>query len=120
VDQDGNVLDILIQQRRDTHTAKPFFRTLLTGLPSVPRVIITDQLTSYGAAKWEMLPGVEHRQHRDLHNRVDNSHQPTRQREWCMQGGTSAGHPQRFLAAYGPLAHHCRPHRHRLLAHVYR
>jgi putative transposase len=66
VDQDGNLLDILLQRRRDTHTAKPFFRTLLTGLLSVPRVIITDQRTSYRAAKWERLPGVEHRQHRDL------------------------------------------------------
>jgi len=43
--------------------AKRFFRKLLKGLQYVPRVIITDKLKSYGAAKREILPGVEHRQH---------------------------------------------------------
>jgi putative transposase len=62
VDQGGNVLDILVQRRRDKHAAKKFFRKLLKGLTYVPRVIITDKLKSYGAAKREMLPGVEHRQ----------------------------------------------------------
>jgi putative transposase len=63
VDQDGNVLDILVQSRRNTHAAKRFFRKLLKGVQYVPRVIITDKLKSYGAAKREILPGVEHRQH---------------------------------------------------------
>src|ERR1700730_6164163 len=63
VDQDGNVLDILVQSRRNKHAAKRFFRKLLKGLQYVPRVIITDKLKSYGAAKREILPGVEHRQH---------------------------------------------------------
>ena len=120
VDQDGNVLDILVQRRRDKHAAKKFFRKLLKGLTYVPRVIITDKRKSYGAAKREMLPGVEHRQHRYLNNRAENSHQPTRQRERRMQGCKSAGHAQRFLAAYGPIAKHFRPRRHRLSARVYR
>jgi putative transposase len=81
VDQDGTVLDILVQRRRDKHAVKTFFRKLLKGLKYVPRVIITDTLASYGAAKREVLPGVEHRQHRYLNNRAENSHQPTRQRE---------------------------------------
>src|SRR5688500_8572823 len=66
VDQDGHVLDILVQRRRDKQAAKKFFRKLLKGLAYVPRVIITDQLKSYSAAKREMLPRVEHRQHRYL------------------------------------------------------
>jgi putative transposase len=77
VDQDGHVLDILVQSRRDKHGAKQFFRKLLNGCRYVPRVIITDRLKSYGAAKREILPGVEHRQHRYLNNRAENSHQPT-------------------------------------------
>jgi putative transposase len=63
VDQDGNVLDILVQSRRNKKAAKRFFRKLLKELQYVPRVIITDKLKSYGAAKREILPGVEHRQH---------------------------------------------------------
>src|SRR5215472_6868569 len=93
---------------------------LLKGLTYVPRVIITDKLKSYGAAKQEMLPGVEHRQHRYLNNRAENSHQPTRQRERRMQGFKSSGHARRFLAAYGPIAQHFRPRRHRLSASAYR
>jgi putative transposase len=120
VDQDGTVLDILVQRRRDKPAAKKFFRKLLKGLTYVPRVIITDKLKSYGAAKREILPGVEHRQSRYLNNRCENSHRPTRQREYRMQGFKSAGHAQRFLSAYGPSAQHFRPRRHLLSALAYR
>jgi putative transposase len=65
VDQDGVVLDILVQERRDGKAAKRFFRRLLKGLLYVPRVIVTDKLRSYGVAKCQMLPGVEHRQSRE-------------------------------------------------------
>ena len=82
----------------------------------MPRVIITDQLKSYGAAMRESLPSVEHRQHRYLNNRAENSHQPTRHRERHMQRFKSPGHAQRFLSAYGPIALHFRPRRHRLSA----
>jgi putative transposase len=120
VAQDGHILDILVQRRRDKRAAKRFFRNLLKGLTYVPRAIITDQLKSYGAAKREFLPGVEHRQHRYLNNRAENSHQPTRQRERRMQGFKSPGHAQRFLAAYGPIAQHFQPRRHLLPAPIYR
>jgi putative transposase len=120
VDQDGHVLDILVQSRRNKKAAKKFFRKLLKGLMYVPRVLITDKLKSYGAAKREVMPSVEHRQHRYLNNRAENSHQPTRQREWRMQGFKSPGHAQRFLSAYGPIAQHFRPRRHLLSASAYR
>jgi putative transposase len=120
VDQDDTVLDILVQSRRHKQAAKKFFRKLLTGLPYVPRVIITDKLKSYGAAKRELLPGVEHRQRRYLNNRCENSHRPTRPREQRMQGFKSAGHAQRFVSAYGPIAQHFRPRRHLLSASEYR
>jgi len=84
VDQDGNVLDILVQSCRNKKAAKRFFRKLLKGLRYVPRVIITDKLRSYSAAKVEIVPGVEHRQHKGLNNRAENSHQPTRVREKVM------------------------------------
>lgn len=74
----------------------------------MPRGIITDKLKSYGAAKREILPGVEHRPHRYLNNRAENSYQPTCQRERRMQGVKSPGQAQRFLAAYGPIAQHFR------------
>jgi putative transposase len=120
VDQDGHVLDILVQRRRDKKAAKTFFRKLLKGLTYVPRVIITDQLKSYGAALRERLPSVDHRQHRYLNNRAENSHQPTRQRERRMQRFKSPGHAQRFLSAYGPIAQHFRLRRHLLHAPEYR
>jgi putative transposase len=120
VDQEGNVLDILVQRRRDKQAAKKFFRKLLKGLTYVPRVIVTDKLKSYGAAKREILPGVEHRQHRYLNNRAENSHQPTRQRERRMQRFKSSGHAQRFLAASSPIAQHFRFRRHRFAAPAYR
>jgi putative transposase len=59
-DQDGDVLDILVQSRRDKKAAKKFFRKLLKGLRYTPRVIITDKLRSYGAARLEVMPSVEH------------------------------------------------------------
>jgi putative transposase len=119
VDQEGHIIDMLVQRRRDKAAAKTFFRKLLKGLTYVPRGIVTDKLASYGAAKREMRSSVEHRQHRYLNNRAENSHQPTRQRERRTQRLKSAGHAQRFLAAYGPIASHCRPRRHRLSALAY-
>ena len=68
VDQNGIVLDILVQKARDRRAAKRFFRKLLKGLQYVPRVIITDKLRSYSAAKDEVLRSVEHRQHKRLNN----------------------------------------------------
>src|SRR5262247_1949350 len=89
------ILARCVQSRRNKKAARKFFRKLLKGLRYVPRVIIMDKLKSYGAAKREILPGVEHRQSRYLHHRGEHSHRPTRQREHRMQGLKSAGHAQR-------------------------
>jgi putative transposase len=85
VDQNGVVLDILVQPKRDRFAAIRFFRKLLRVTGRKPRVIITDKLRSYGAAKRVVMPGVAHRQHRYLNNRAENSHQPTRERERRMR-----------------------------------
>jgi len=101
VDQDGHVLAILVQARRDQAAAVKFLRKLLKGLAYVPRVVITDKLASYGSALQEILPSVEHRRYKGLHNRAEHSHQPTRERR--MRRFKDPGHAQRFLAAYGPI-----------------
>src|SRR3989441_4726379 len=70
VDQDGDALDILVQSHRDKKAAVRFFRKLLRTLRYVPRVLITDKLRSYGAAKAEVLPSIEHRQQKYQNNRT--------------------------------------------------
>ena len=120
VAQDGVGLDLRVPRRRQMHAAQKFFRKLLTGCPYVPRGIITDKRKSDGAATREFLPGGEQRPHTYLKNRAENSHQPTRQRERRMQGGKSPGQAPRVRAAYGPMAQHVRPRRHRLAALTYR
>ncbi|MCX5505726.1 IS6 family transposase (plasmid) [Streptomyces sp. NBC_00053] len=119
VDADGNVLDILVQGRRDKAAARRFFRKLLKKTWSVPRVIVTDKLRSYGAAHREIMPSVEHRAHKGLNNRAENSHQPTRQRERVMKGFRSVGGAQRFLAAFSGISPHFRPRRHLMTATEY-
>ena len=110
----------LVQSRRNTKAAKRFFRKLLKGLCYAPRVIVTDKLGSYGAAKREILPGVEHRQSRYLNNRCEVSHQPTRRRERHMRRFKSARHAQQFLATHTPIHNHFQLRRHRLSASEYR
>ena len=78
VDQHGHVLDILVQSRRNTKAAERLLRKLLKKQGATPRVMITDKLASYAAAKRVVMPSVEHRQHKGLNNRAENSHQPTR------------------------------------------
>lgn len=113
VDREGNVLDILVQPRRDTAAATTFFRRLLQDRTDVPCVLITDTLPSDGAAKREVLPSVEPRQHKRRNHRAEHAPQPTRRFK-------RPGHARRFLAAYGPIAGHSRPRRHRLTASAYR
>jgi len=120
VDQDGDILDILVQSRRDKKAAKKFFRKLLKRLRFVPRVIITDKLKSYSAAKAEVMPRVEHIQQKYENNRAENSHQPTRLREKAMRRVKSAGHAQRFLSAFGLISSHFRVGRHLYSANGYR
>jgi putative transposase len=92
VDQHGAVIDILVQPRRDRYAAIRFFRKLLRTCGRRPRVMITDKLRSYGAARRVIMPSVAHRQHRYLNNRAENSHQPTRQRERRMKRFKSPEH----------------------------
>src|SRR3569833_1785289 len=103
VDQEGFVLDVLVQSRRDKKAAKRLLRKLLKKQGRAPRVLITDTLRSYGAAKREIMPGVEHRQHKGLNNRAENSHRPTRRRERQMKRFKPAGQAQRFLSAHGQI-----------------
>ncbi len=114
------MLDILVQPRRDQRAAVRSLRRLLKGRAYVPRVVITDTLASDGAAQRDVLPSVEQRRHTGPNNRAANAHQPTRERERRMRRFKDPGHARRFLAAYGPLAGHCRPRRHRLSAAAYR
>ena len=120
VDQDGEVLDILVQSRRDKKAAKKFFRKLLKGQRYVPRVLITDKLKSYNAARADVMPSVEHLQQKYQNNRAENSHQPTRLRERVMRRFKSVGHAQRFLSAFGLISSHFRVGRHLYTANSFR
>src|SRR5919112_936614 len=103
VDQDGLVLDVLVQSRRDQRAAERLLRKLLKRQGRAPRVMVTDKLASYPAAKKELIPGVEHRRHKGLNNRAENSHQPTRRRERQMKRFKSPRQAQRFLSAHGQI-----------------
>src|SRR5918912_552480 len=104
VDHTGMVLDVLVQRRRDKHAAKRLLRKLLKRQCRAPRVMVTDKLPSYGAAKREVMPGVEHRRHKGLNNRAENSHQPTRRRERQMKRFKSARQAQRFLSTHDQVS----------------
>ncbi len=100
VDQNGMVLDEILQCRRNTKTAKHLFVRSMKKHGLVPKRIITDKLRSYGAAKREISPGVEHLSHKGLNNRAENSHLPFRKRERAMQGYRSPGGLQRFVSIH--------------------
>jgi putative transposase len=120
VDQDGLVLDILVQERRNQKAAERFLRRVLDGEERAPRVVVTDKLASYPPALRRVLPGVEHRRHKGLNNRVENSHRPTRKRERVLQRFKSPEHAQRFLEPFSAVHNHFRPRRHVLPADHYR
>lgn len=119
VDANGDVLDILVQSRRNKAAAKRFFRKLFKAWGQ-PRVMITDKLRSYGAAKADLAPGIEHRQHKGLNNRAEASHRHTRRREKIMSRFKSPGQAQRFLSVHDQTAVLFRPKRHRLSARSHR
>ena len=112
VDQDGVILDVLVQPRRDARAAKKFFRKLLKGLCYTPRVLVTDKLGSYCVAHRQALASAEHRRSKYLNNRAENSHQPTRVRERVMKRFASPGQAQRFCSAHGVISSHFRVARH--------
>ncbi len=120
VDQDGDVLDILVQPRRNAKAAKRFFRKLLKGSGYSPRIIVTDKLKSYSAAHRELGIGAEHETGRYRNNRAENSHQPTRQKERQMRGFKSVQQAQRLLWAQGPIGDLFRHDRHLMSARSYR
>ncbi|NLS08199.1 IS6 family transposase [Rhizobium sp. P32RR-XVIII] len=103
VDQDGYVLDEIVQGRRDTKAAKRLLLRLLKKQGMPPKRIITDKLRSYSAAKRDLMPTVEHRSHKGLNNRAENSHLPLRKRERTMQGFRSPGSLQRFISIFSAL-----------------
>ncbi|CAL9332749.1 IS6 family transposase ISRH1 [Streptomyces sp. enrichment culture] len=121
MDRDGSVLDVLVQNRRDEAAARRFLRRLMTRPRAVLRGIVTDEFRSCSTAHREVMASVEHRSHKGLNNRVENSHQPTRQRERVMKGFRSVGGAQRFLSAFSGIPPHFRPHhtstRHRTPTH---
>src|SRR5919198_1878277 len=120
VDQHGIVLDVLVQSRRDAKAAKRLFRKMLKRQGRAPRGMITDKLASYPAAKRDLMPAVEHRRHKGLNNRAENSHQPTRRRERQMKRFKSPGQAQRFLSAHDPINSLFHLHRDRVTADQYR
>ncbi len=100
VDRDGAILDEIPQSGRDKRAAKRLLVRLIKRFGIVPKRIITDKLRSYGAAKRELMPGLDHWSHKGLNNRAENSHLPFRKRERKMQGFRSPGSLQRFAAVH--------------------
>jgi putative transposase len=110
VDQDGNVLDILVQPRRDKRAAKKFFRRLLKRLAYVSRVLITDKLASYSVARREVLPSVEHHRHKGLNNRAATTSPPPRTARPATNASPSGGRspaPRRWPEWHRPLDFGC-------------
>ena len=120
VDQGGDLTEILVQKRKDTRAAQRFFRKLLSSQTEVPIEITTDKLRSYAAAKRDVMPSVPHCHDQYANNRVEVSHEPTREQERQMRGFRSDGHAQRFLNVHGQVNHLFRFGRHLLRAHNYR
>jgi len=125
IDQDGFVLDILLQDKRDTDAAEAFFRRLLDGHGYTPRTITTDKLGSYGAAikRIRELHEAEHVEVRAAlraNNRVERSHEETRERERGMRNFRSVEQAQRFLSVHARVQNLFRTHRHRVPAERHR
>jgi putative transposase len=111
VDQEGYVLDEIVQIHRDTKAARRLLTRLLRKQGRPPKRIITDKLGSYAAAKREVMPNVEHRSHKGLNNRAENSHVPIRKRERMMQGFRSWSALQRFVSTFSVVRNHFVPPR---------
>ena len=120
VDQDGDLIDVLVQKRKDKRAAKRFFRKMLKHQGATPNRITTDKLRSYAAAKREVMPSVVHCQERYANNRAEVSHQPTREQERQMRRFKSMKHAQRFLSVHGVVNNLFRLGRHLLRACHYR
>jgi putative transposase len=120
VDQDGGVIDILVQRRKDAPAAKRFFRKILKSQSGPPRRIVTDRLASYSAAIEQMKIGALHVRDKRANNRAENSHQPTRERERRRRRFKSAKEAQRFLSTYSTIFNQFRQSRHLVSATTHR
>ena len=120
VDEDGDVLDILVQSHRNRRAAVRFFRKLLKTQGRIPRRLITDQLRSYAATCRTVTPSVVHVTDQYANNRAEVSHQPTRHRERQMRRFTSAAHVQRFASVHGVVQNLFRVGRHLLRSRHHR
>ncbi len=116
IDEDGDVIDILVQPRRNRRAASRFFRKLLKRQGGTPRRLITDKLPSYGAALRIVMPSVVHRTDQYANNRAEVSHASTRQRERQMRGFKSARQLQCFASVHGVVQNLFRVGRHLLQA----
>ena len=116
VDQDGEVIDILLQPRRDRHAAARFFRKLLKRSGRVPHRLVTDRLGSYRAAHGVIMPSVAHDTTRYANSRAEVSHQPTRRHERHMRRFKSVAQAQRFLAVHDAVRNLFTIGRHQLRA----
>jgi putative transposase len=114
VDQDGDVIDILVQPRRDQPAAERFFRKLLKGQEREPRQLVTDKLRSYQAAVRTSMPSVVHNTERYANHRAEVSHEPIRQRQRQMRGFKSVAQAQRFWSVHGVIENLFRVGRHLL------
>jgi putative transposase len=103
VDQDGYVLDEIVQSRRNTKAAKRLLIRLMKKQGCLPKRVATDKLRSYGAARRQVMPAVKHRSHKGMNNRAENSHLPLRKRERIMQGFRSPGGLQRFVSIFSAV-----------------
>ncbi|MFG6511368.1 MULTISPECIES: IS6 family transposase [unclassified Sulfitobacter] len=119
VDANGDVLDILVQSRRNAQAAKQFLKKLMKRW-GVPRVLVTDKLRSYGVAVRDLCSGVDHRSHKGLNNRSEASHRHTRRREKIMGRFKTPRQVQRLLSVHDQTATIFRPHRQHLSAASYR
>jgi putative transposase len=103
VDQDGEIVDVFLQRRRDAKAAKRFFKRLLKTHRNEPRKIVTDKLRSYGVAHRELIPGTIHDTSQYANNRAELSHQSTRVRERGMRRFKSTQQAQRFLSVHAAV-----------------
>lgn len=103
VDQDGNALDEIVQARRNTKAAKRVLVRLMKEQGCLPKCIVTYKFRSYGAARLQVMPDVEHRSHKGLNNRAENSHLPLRKRARVMQRFRSSGALQRFGSVFSAV-----------------
>ena len=120
IDQDGEVVDVFLQRRRDGNAAKCFFKRLLRASGSEPRRIVTDKLRSYGVAHRELIPDTIHDTSQYANNRAELSHQPTRVRERGMRKFKSAQQAQRFLNTHAAIYNLFNLGRHLITAEHYR